>query len=50
MSHESIERLREMQLQIERAASTVSTRQDLINYRSLWGQLQELIDKESEPE
>lgn len=50
MSRESIERLREMQEQIERAAQGAVTRQDLINYRALWGQLQAVIDKESETE
>lgn len=47
MSTESVNRLRELQGQIERAASTASTRQELMNLRALWGSLQQVIDNET---
>lgn len=50
MTSENLDRLREMQTQIERAASTASTRQDLMNYRALWGSLQQVLDSETNGE
>jgi len=50
MTTESINRLREMQRQIERDAARVTTRDDLIRLRMYWGDIQKVIDNESEPE
>lgn len=47
MSDTSLDRLREMQKQIERSAETASTRAELINLRALWGSLQTVLDSET---
>lgn len=47
MTSENLDRLRQMQQQIERAAETASTRAELINLRSLWGNLQVVLDNET---
>lgn len=47
MSEQSIERLKEMQRQIEQDAARVTTRDDLIRLRMYWGDLQTVIDNES---
>lgn len=47
MSSESVNRLREMQHEIEVAARTASTRAELVNLRALWGSLQQVIDNET---
>lgn len=47
MSDTSLNRLREIQTQIERAAQTASTRAELINLRALWGSVQTVLDIES---
>lgn len=49
MSSENIERLKEMQRKIEEDAARVTTRDDLIRLRMYWGDLQTVIDSESEP-
>ena len=48
MTSENIDRLRAMQQQIETAASTATTRAELMNLRALWGSLQTVIDSETE--
>ena len=50
MTSESQDRLREMQHQIELAARTAGSRQDLMNYRALWGSLQVVLDNEQNGE
>ena len=47
MSESSLERLRSMQTEIERAAATASTRAELMNLRSLWGSVQQVLDNEA---
>lgn len=47
MSDTSLNRLRQMQQEIERAAASASTRAELINLRALWGSLQQVIDTET---
>lgn len=47
MTQSSLDRLREMQKQIERSAQTASTRAELINLRALWGSLQQVLDNEA---
>lgn len=47
MSDTSVNRLRELQGEIERAATSASTRAELMNLRSLWGSLQQVIDSET---
>jgi hypothetical protein len=47
MSSENLNRLREMQHSIERAAATASTRAELVNLRALWGDLQRVLDSET---
>lgn len=47
MTSENVNRLREMQASIVRAATTASTRAELVNLRALWGDLQSVIDSET---
>ena len=47
MSESSLERLRSMQTEIERAAATASTRAELMNLRSLWGSVQQVLNNEA---
>ncbi|UDL16286.1 hypothetical protein SEA_ZOOMAN_315 [Microbacterium phage Zooman] len=47
MTSENLDRLRQMQSEIERAASTASTRAELMNLRSLWGTVQQVLDSEA---
>ena len=50
MTSESVERLKEMQRKIEEDAQKVTTRDDLIRLRMYWGDLQTVIDAETETE
>lgn len=47
MSDSSLDKLREMQAQIERSAASASTRAELMNLRSLWGSVQQVLDNEA---
>lgn len=47
MSSENLDRLREIQRRIETAASTASTRAELVNLRALWGDVQIVLDSET---
>ena len=47
MSDSSLDKLREMQAQIERSAASASTRAELMNLRSLWGSVQQVLDSEA---
>ena len=47
MTSENLDRLRDMQYRIERAASTATTREELMNYRALWGEIQVVLDSEA---
>lgn len=47
MSDTSLNRLREMQQQIERSAASATTRAELINLRALWGSVQQVLDAET---
>ena len=48
MSDSSLDKLREMQAQIERSAASASTRAELMNLRSLWGNLAQVIKSEED--
>ena len=50
MTSENVERLKEMQKRIEQDAARVTTRDDLIRLRMYWGDLQTVIDAETETE
>lgn len=47
MTSENLDRLRQMQQQIERSAATATTRAELMNLRALWGNLQVVLDSEA---
>ena len=47
MGDSSLDKLREMQAQIERSAASASTRAELMNLRSLWGSVQQVLDNEA---
>lgn len=46
MTSENIDRLREMQRSIEKAAASATTRAELVNLRALWGDLESVIKSE----
>ncbi|URP22086.1 hypothetical protein SEA_BIG4_328 [Microbacterium phage Big4] len=47
MSDSSLDKLREMQAQIERSAASASSRAELMNLRALWGSVQQVLDNEA---
>ena len=48
MTQSSLDRLRQMQTEIERAAANATTRAELMNLRSLWGNLAQVIKSEED--
>lgn len=47
MTSDNLNRLREIQTRIESAASKATTREELMNYRALWGEIQVVLDSEA---
>lgn len=48
MTSDSTAKLREIQKTVETAASTATTRAELINLRAIWGQIQSVLDSEND--